>query len=95
MKGKISAKGIRVKVLQNLIILHNALYDSYEAFDWKGKDISPDFKNYLWSQVKEEDVMAILRCSKRTAQTILQSYFLSAAASYLFINQSLSKLKIF
>ncbi len=49
MEGKISANGILVRVLQNLIMLHNALYERYEAYDWKGSNIYPDFKNYLWS----------------------------------------------
>jgi TolB-like protein len=71
MKGKISAKGIRVRVLRQLIELHNALYERYEAYEWKESNIYPDFKNYLWSQVKEEDVMDILSCSKRTAHDYL------------------------
>jgi hypothetical protein len=72
MKGKISARGIRVKVLQRLILLHNTLYQRYEAYDWKkGSQVYPDFKNYLWTVVKEEDIMEILECSKRTAHDYL------------------------
>jgi hypothetical protein len=59
MSGKISDKGIRVRVLRQLIMLHNALYERYEVHDWSGS-IYPDFKNYLWSQVRVEDVMDIL-----------------------------------
>jgi hypothetical protein len=71
MTGKIGTKGIRVKVLRPLIMLHNTLYERYEAYDWKGSNIYPDFKNYLWTIVKVEDVMDILGCSKRTAHDYL------------------------
>jgi hypothetical protein len=71
MAGKISDKGIRVRVLRQLIELHNTLYERYEGYDWRGSNVPPDFKNYLWSQVKVEDVMDILRCSQRTAHDYL------------------------
>ncbi|MDI6884801.1 MAG: hypothetical protein QMD22_00335 [archaeon] len=72
-REKISAKGIRVKVLKNLILLHNTLYQRYEDHDWKRAPIYvyPDFKNYVWSVVKEKDVMEILECSRRTAHDYL------------------------
>jgi hypothetical protein len=57
-----------LKVLQNKIMLHN---ERYENFDRKDSRIYPNFKNYIWAVVKERDVMAILRCSKRTAHDYL------------------------
>jgi hypothetical protein len=71
MTSKIATKGIRVRVLRQLILLNNTLYERYEVHDWKGSNVPPDFKNYLWTVVNVEDIMDILGCSKRTAHDYL------------------------
>jgi len=61
MREYISTKGIRV--FRQLITLHNALYERYKGYDWKGSSIYPDFKNYLWTVeiiTSEEGTLSVL-----------------------------------